>query len=140
MKKSKSSFFDSKISILIVLLIFWTLKSVQGQFYNIYPATEIVPNSLPLNSSTIQLAAFLALTALEGQVKISRTSLDIICIECQKHYINTDSGLLPDMKIDVLYYDTSVMNTSTASIAALEYSLTSNHIAIFGNISLKERK
>ena len=74
----------------------------------------------------------MALTALDGEAKVIRTSFDIICIECQKELINNDPNLLPDMKIEILYYDTSVLNTSKASISALEYSLTSNHIATFG--------
>lgn len=116
----------------MLIQVFLTVSHVHGQFYNIYPATDIVPNTLPLNSSTIPLGAFLSLTVFDREIKFSRSSIEVICIECQKDYINNDSNLLPNMKIEILYYDTSLVNTSKASIAALEYSLTSNHIAGFG--------
>lgn len=128
----KTSFFGCNFLILTVSWLFLTLRPANGQFYNIYPAVNIVPNSLSLNATIIPIGAFLALTLLDGEVKLSRTSFDVICIECQKEYINNDPNLLPDMKIEVLYYDTSVVNTSKASISALEYSLTSNHIATIG--------
>ena len=124
--------FRSKMVSFLIIQVLMTLSQLRSQFYNIYPAIDIVPNSLPLNSSTIQLGAFLGLTGFDGTMDITRTSTVVICIECQKEYINNDSNLLPNMKLEILYYDTSVLNTSKASIAALEYSLTSNHIASLG--------
>lgn len=120
----------NEISWLIFLSTF--LQLVKGQFYNIYPAAEVVPNTLSLNSTTLNIGAFLALTAAAGEVKLQRTSTDIICMECQKEIINSDPDLLPDMKLEILYYDTSVVNTSKASMSALEYALTPSHIATLG--------
>lgn len=120
----------------MIFQIILALKLIEGQFYNIYPAAEIVPNYFPLNSSSIPLGAFLALTADNGDVPLVRSSNDVICIECQKQIINNNPDLLPDIKLEVLYYDTSSVNTSKASISALEYSLTPNHIATFGKIGI----
>lgn len=131
----KSGFNSLKMSI-IIFLAFFTFNLIDGQFYNIYPAVEIVPNYLPLNSSVIFLGAFLALSIANGKSTFARTSIDIICMECQKKIINDDPDLLPDMKIEILYYDTSVVNTSKASISAFEYSLTPNHIATLGKIEI----
>lgn len=118
--------------LLLIFQIIFNIKSAHGQFYNIYPAARIAPNLFPLNSSSIPLAAFLALTILDGDDPLVSTSLEVICIECQTELINSNPDLLPGMKIDILYYDTSEINTSKASIAALEYSLASNHIASLG--------
>lgn len=123
---------------ILIFLAFLTFNLIEGQFYNIYPAVEIVPNYLPLNSSVVPLGAFLALSAADGEVSLTRTSLEVICMECQKNIINDDPDLLPDMKLQILYYDTSVVNTSKASISALEYSLTSNHIATLGKLKFFE--
>lgn len=119
----------------MTILIFQLLSAlnlVHGQFYNIYPPAEIIPNSFSLNSSVLPLGAFLALSLGDGEIPLTTTSADVICIECQINIINNDPNLLPDMMLKVLYYDTSVVNTSQASISALEYSLTSDHIATFG--------
>ncbi len=105
---------------------------VKGQFYKIYPATKINPNEFALNSTTIEIAAFLALSVGVNDTTVIPTLVDIMCIECQRKLINEDPDLLPDMAINVLYYDTSTANTSKASVAALEYSLTPSHIASFG--------
>ena len=131
-------FFRSEIWLFLTIQVLITLNCIHGQFYNIYPAADIVPNTLPLNSSIIQLGAFLSLTALDGTIRVSRSSFEVICIECQKNYINSDSNVLSNIKLEILYYDTSVVNTSKASIAALEFSLTTNHIASFGKILFKE--
>ena len=128
------SFLHSFEMTIMIFVAFLTFNLIEGQFYNIYPAVEIAPNYLPLNSSAINLGAFLALSVADGEVPIMKTSIDVICMECQKQIINNDPDLLPDMKIEILYYDTSVVNTSKASISALEYSLTSNHIATLGKI------
>ena len=104
----------------------------QGQFYNVYPTQTIVSNTFPLNSSSIPIAAFLALTTFNGNTQFVSTSFEIICIECQKELINSDPNLLPNMKIDILYYDSSEINTSTAAISGLEFSLTSTNIATLG--------
>lgn len=125
-------FFRSKLLTFFIINVLLAFNYVHGQFYNIYPAEDIIPNTLPLNSSTIPLGAFLSFTAFDGTVQISRSSFEVICIECQKEIINNDPDILSNMKLEILYYDTSVVNTSKASIAALEYSLTSNHIAAFG--------
>lgn len=121
---------------ILIFLAFLSINLIQGQFYNIYPAVQIVPNYLQLNSSVIPFGAFLELTAADGKIPLSRSSINVICIECQKEIINNDPDLLPDMKIEILYYDTSLANTSKASISALEYSLKSDHIATFGKILL----
>lgn len=128
--------FQHKMLSLLILHILIYFSKIYGQFYNIYPATYVVPNKFQLNSSSIPLGAFLSLTAFDGTSKVARTSFDVICIECQKKYINDDPDLLPNTKLDILYYDTSFLNTSKASIAALEFSLTSNHIASFGKIKI----
>ena len=113
-----------------LLLLF---KGAFAQFYKIYPAVDIVPNEFPLNSSTIELAAFLALTTSRNESAVLLpTILNVMCIECQMKLINQDPDLLPDTKIEVLYYDTSITNTSKASVAALEYSLTKTHVASLG--------
>lgn len=130
-------FFHSRKILMLIFQTFLTFKIIHNQFYNIYPATPIVPNYLPLNSSVINFGAFLALSVVEGEKDLVRTSADVICIECQKLIINDNPDLLPDMKIDVLYYSTSAVNTSQASIAALEYSLTPTHIATLGNKKFK---
>lgn len=132
----KSVFLSFEMSMMI-FVGFLTFNLIEGQFYNIYPAVEIAPNYLSLNSSVIPLGAFLALSIDDGEMPIVRTSVDIICIECQKQIINNDPDLLPDMKIEILYYDSSIVNTSKASISALEYSLTSNHIATLGKIEIE---
>jgi hypothetical protein len=119
---------------ILIFLIFLMFNLIEGQFYNIYPAVEISPNNLSLNSSVVPLGAFLALTIDDGEVPLVRASVDVICMECQRQIINNDPNLLPNMKFEILYYDTSVVNTSKASISALEYSLTSNHIATLGKI------
>lgn len=113
-------------------MTFLKFNLIKCQFYNIYPAVEIVPNYLPLNSSVVPIGAFLALSVAAGEVPLKTTSFEVICMECQKDIINDDPDLLPDMKFQILYYDTSAVNTSKASISALEYSLTSNHIATLG--------
>jgi hypothetical protein len=124
--------YSSSNALLISLYILFYAKFAIGQFYNVYPAQQIIPNTFPLNSTTIPFAAFLALTAGSGIVPIQRSSFEVICIECQKNIINSDPNILSDLKIEIMYYDTSEVNTSKASIAALEYSLTSNHISSFG--------
>ena len=115
--------------------MFWFHRSIRCQFYNIYPAVEVPPNTFSLNSTSISIAAFLALSFSNGVIPVRRSSFDVVCIECQKEIINEDSDLLPDTKLEILYYDTSIFNTSKASIAALQYSLKSNHILSFGNNS-----
>lgn len=115
-----------------LLLFLAALQLVNSQFYNIYPAAEVVPNTFSLNSSSINIGAFLAFTTLDGQVNLEQTSINVICMECQKEIINSDPDLLPDMKLEILYYDTSAVNTSKASLSALEYSLTPSHIATLG--------
>lgn len=113
-----------------LLLLF--LPAIFAQFYTIYPAVDIVPNEFPLDSSSIQMAAFLALSVGENETVTIPSLFSVLCIECERKIINADPDLLPDMQLDVLYYDTSLSNTSKASVAALEYSLTSSHIASFG--------
>ena len=127
----KLHFSLSKVLFLSLQVLFCA-QFAKGQFYNIYPSEQIVPNTFPLNSTSIPLAAFLALTAGNGQIPIQKSSFEVICIECQKEIINADPNILADMKIEIMYYDTSEVNTSKASIAALEYSLTPNHISSFG--------
>lgn len=119
------------ISILIFLIIF-NINLTQGQFYNVYPSQKVVPNTFPLNSTSISIAAFIALTSLNEKSQSVISTFEIICLECQKELINSNPDLLPDMKIDILYYDSSEINTSTAAISALEFSLTSTNIASLG--------
>lgn len=119
------------ISILIFRIIF-NINLTQGQFYNVYPSQKIVPNTFPLNSTSISIAAFVALTSLNEKSQSLSSTFEIICLECQKELINSNPDLLPDMKIDILYYDSSEINTSTAAISALEFSLTSTNIASLG--------
>ena len=128
----RTNYFHIGEMTILIFQLLSALNLVHGQFYNIYPPAEIIPNSFSLNSSVLPLGAFLALSLGDGEIPLTTTSADVICIECQINIINNDPNLLPDMMLKVLYYDTSVVNTSQASISALEYSLTSDHIATFG--------
>lgn len=122
----------SSAAAVALFLLIVAVQQACAQFYKIYPAEEIVPNEFPLNSSSIELAAFLSVTIGQGERLVTPTLFNVMCIECQRKIVNEDPDLLPDLKIDVLYYDVSVANTSKASVAALEYSLTPTHIASLG--------
>lgn len=127
------AFCPTRASLLILQIIFLLIRLTQNQFYNIYPAPVIKPNELPLNTTHVHLGAFLQLSVLDGEVPLEESSLNIVCLECQKKIVNSNPDLLPGMKLEILYYDTSYVNTSQASISALEYSLIPDHIATFGN-------
>lgn len=117
-----------KIGVFLWLLI----RSAKGQFYETNPAFNITSNAFSLNSSAITLGALLILASQLPVIPVYRSIFSVICIECQLQIINENPNLLPDMKMEVEYYSVAYGNTSQASVAALEYSLNSTHIATFG--------
>lgn len=104
-----------------------------GPFFEILPALNITPNSFPLNSTKIEVGAMLILSSKLDQNRLMiRGFADVANLECQRAIINSSPELLPDIEIDLLYFDVSFFNTSRATVTALEYSLDPTHIATLG--------